>query len=133
MCTECTRSNHERGLTDRVRIEGGSFFERVPEGADAYIMSHVIHDWNHEQCLTILGHCRRAVKPDGRLLLVEMVLPAGDAPHPGKMLDMAMLIIPGGEERTASQYGALLDAAGFRMTRVVPTASLAKIVEAVPR
>lgn len=68
----------------------------------------------------------------GRLLLAEMVLPDGDAPHPGKMLDMVMLTVTGGE-RTASQYGALLDAAGFRMTRVVPTASLATIVEAVPR
>src|SRR5204863_2643380 len=90
----------QRGLTDRVQIEAGSFFERVPAGADAYILSHVIHDWNEEQCLTILGHCQRAMSASGRLLLVEMVLPPGDTPHPGKMLDMAMLTIPGGEERT---------------------------------
>lgn len=124
---------NERGLADRVRIEAGSFFEGVPAGADAYVFSHVIHDWNREQCLTILGHCRRAVAPGGRVLLVEMVLPEGDAPHPGKLLDMVMLTVPGGEERTPSEYSALLDQAGFRMTRVVPTASLASIVEAVPR
>ena len=123
----------QRNLTDRIRIEAGSFFEGVPAGADAYVLSHVIHDWNHEQCLTILGHCRRAIPPNGRLLLVEMVLPEGDTPHPGKLLDMVMLTIPGGEERTASQYGTLLDQAGFRMTRVVPTASLVSVVEAVPR
>jgi hypothetical protein len=123
----------QRGLTDRVQIEAGSFFERVPAGADAYILSHVIHDWNEEQCLTILGHCRRAMSFAGRLLLVEMVLPAGDTPHPGKMLDMCMLTLPGGEERTEAQYGALLEKAGFRLTRVVPTASLVSIVEAVPR
>ena len=123
----------QRHLTDRIRIEAGSFFEGVPAGADAYVLSHVIHDWNHEQCLTILGHCRRAIPPNGRLLLVEMVLPEGDTPHPGKLLDMVMLTIPGGEERTASQYGTLLDQAGFRMTRVVPTASLVSVVEAVPR
>ncbi len=123
----------ERGLTDRIQIEAGSFFERAPAGADAYILSHVIHDWNEEQCLTILGHCRRAMNPGGRLLLVEMVLPAGDTPHPGKMLDMAMLLVPGGEERTEAQYAALLDKAGFRLTRVVPTASPVSIVEAVPR
>ena len=123
----------KRGLTDRVRIEAGSFFEGVPAGADAYVLSHIIHDWNPQQCLTILGHCRQAIPPDGRLLLVEMVLPEGDAPHPGKLLDMVMLTMPGGEERTPSQYSALLDQAGFRMTRVVPTASLASIVEAVPR
>jgi O-methyltransferase domain len=122
-----------RGLGDRIRIEAGSFFESVPAGADAYILSHIIHDWNREQCLIILERCRRAMSSGGRLLLAEMVLPDGDAPHPGKMLDMVMLTVTGGEERTASQYGALLDAAGFRMTRVVPTASLATIVEAVTR
>lgn len=123
----------QRGLTDRVAIESGSFFERVPTGADAYILSHVIHDWNEEQCLTILGHCRRAMKADGRLLLVEMVLPAGDVPHPGKMLDMLMLLVPGGQERSEAEYRALLDKAGFRLTRVVPTASPVSVVEAVPR
>jgi hypothetical protein len=123
----------QRGLTDRIQIETGSFFDRVPAGADAYILSHVIHDWNEEQCLTILGHCRRAMNPGGRLLLVEMVLPDGDTPHPGKMLDMVMLIAPGGEERTAAQYAALLDKAGFRLTRVVPTASPVSVVEASPR
>lgn len=122
-----------RGMTDRIRIESGSFFEGVPAGADAYVLSHVIHDWNPEQCLTILGHCRREISSRGHLLLVEMVLPEGDAPHPGKLLDMVMLTVPGGEERTPSQYSELLDQAGFRMTRVVPTASLASIVEAVPR
>ena len=122
-----------RGLGDRIRIEAGTFFESVPAGADAYILSHIIHDWNREQCLIILDRCRRAMNSGGRLLLAEMVLPDGDAPHPGKMLDVVMLTVTGGEERTASQYGALLDAAGFRMTRVVPTASLATIVEAVPR
>ncbi len=123
----------QRGLTDRVQIEAGSFFDRVPAGADAYMLSHVIHDWNEEQCLTILGHCRGAMNPAGRLLLVEMVLPDGDTPHPGKMLDMVMLNVPGGEERTEAEYRALLDKAGFRLTRVVPTASLASIVEAAPR
>jgi O-methyltransferase domain len=122
-----------RGLGDRIRIEAGTFFESVPAGANAYILSHIIHDWNREQCLIILDRCRRAMNSGGRLLLAEMVLPDGDAPHPGKMLDVVMLTVTGGEERTASQYGALLDAAGFRMTRVVPTASLATIVEAVPR
>jgi hypothetical protein len=121
------------GVADRVRVEGGSFFDGVPSGADAYLMSHIIHDWNADQCQTILGHCRRAIPSDGRLLLVEMVLPEGDAPHPGKLLDMLMLTVPGGEERTPSQYSALLDRAGFTMTRVVPTASPVSIVEAVPR
>src|SRR5918993_2179170 len=80
-----------RGVESRVTIESGSFFERVPAGGDAYVLSHIIHDWSEAQCLTILGHCRRAIGPDGRLLIVEAVLPEGDTPHPGKMLDMMML------------------------------------------
>ena len=96
------------------------------------MLSHAIHDWNEDQCLTILGHCRKAVKPDGRLLIVEMVLPAGDTPHPGKVLDMVMLVFPGGQERTEAEYESLLGKAGFRLSRVVPTASAVSVVEAVP-
>lgn len=119
-----------RGLADRVAIDAGSFFERVPAGGDAYLLSHIIHDWSEEQCLAILGHCRRAMKPDGRLLVIEMVLPPGNEPHPGKMLDIMMLVGPGGQERTAAEYGTLLGKAGFRLTRVVPTPSAASVVEA---
>ena len=119
------------GVSDRVSIEGGSFFERVPAGHDAYLMSHIIHDWDEQECATILGHCRAAMKPDGKLLIVEMVLPEGDAPHPGKLLDMMMLVGPGGQERTPAEYDALLTANGFKMTRIVPTASAVSVVEAV--
>ena len=121
-----------RGVDARVTIESGSFFETVPAGGDAYILSHIIHDWNEDQCLTILGHCRKAIKAGGRLLIVEMVLPSGDAPHPGKVLDMVMLVMPGGQERTEAEYAALLEKAGFRLARVVPTASPVSVVEAVP-
>jgi len=121
-----------RGVADRVRIESGSFFETVPAGADAYVLSHVIHDWSEEQCLTILGHVRKVVPKDGRLLIVEMVLPPGDEFHPGKILDITMLVMPGGQERTPEEYAELLGKARFRMERVVPTASAVGIVEAVP-
>ena len=120
------------GVDDRVTIEAGSFFDTVPAGGDCYLLSHIIHDWNEGKCLTILGHCRKAIKPGGRLLIVEMVLPAGDTPHMGKVLDMVMLVFPGGQERTQAEYGALLDKAGFRLSRVVPTASAVSVVEAVP-
>ena len=120
------------GVEDRVTIEAGSFFETVPAGGDCYLLSHIIHDWNEDRCLTILGHCRKAIKPGGRLLIVEMVLPAGDTPHPGKVLDMVMLVFPGGQERTEAEYASLLGKAGFRLSRVVPTASAVSVVEAVP-
>jgi hypothetical protein len=119
-----------RGLTDRVEIQSGSFFESVPAGADAYLLSHIIHDWREDLCLAILGHCRRAMNPGGRLLITEMVLPPADTPHPGKMLDVMMLVGPGGQERTAQEYDALLGKAGFRLTRIVPTASAVSVVEA---
>jgi hypothetical protein len=121
-----------RGVAERVTIEPGDFFESVPAGGDAYLMSHIIHDWNEEQCLTILGHCRNVIRPDGRLLIVETVLPTGDTPHPGKVLDMVMLVIPGGQERTEAEYDSLLGKAGFRLRRVVPTESAVSVVEAVP-
>jgi hypothetical protein len=120
-----------RGLAERVTIVSGSFFERVPEGGDAYLLSHIIHDWTEEQCLTILGHCRRVMKPTSRVLIIEMVLPGGNAPHPGKMLDMMMLVGPGGQERTEPEYRALLSKAGLRLTKVDPTNSAVSVVEAI--
>jgi len=121
-----------RGIEARVAIESGNFFERVPAGGDAYLLSHIIHDWNEEQCLTILGHCRKVMPSGGRLLIVETVLPAGDTPHQGKVQDMVMLVFPGGQERTEAEYGSLLGQAGFRLSRVLPTDSIVSIVEAVP-
>jgi O-methyltransferase domain/Dimerisation domain len=119
-----------RGLTDRITIESGSFFDSVPAGGDAYMLSHIIHDWSEDQCLTILRNCRGVMNPDTRLLIIEMVLPPGNIPHPGKMLDMMMLVGPGGRERTAEEYGELLGKAGLRLTRVVPTETPVSVVEA---
>lgn len=120
-----------RGVVDRTTIVAGSFFDSVPSGGDAYLLSHIIHDWTEAQCLTILGHCRRAMAPASRVLIIEMVLPAGTAPHPGKMLDMMMLVGPGGQERTEPEYATLLSNAGLRLTKVVPTDSAVSIVEAM--
>ena len=121
-----------RGVADRITIKPGDFFEGVPAGGDAYILSHIIHDWNEEQCLTILGHCRKAIKPDGRLLIIETVIPDGDTPHQGKLQDMVMLVVPGGQERTEKEYDSLLEKAGFRLNRIIPTDSVVSIVEAFP-
>ncbi len=118
-------------VSDRVAVEAGDFFKAVPKDGDAYILSHVLHDWSEDECLTILGRVRHAMKPDGRLLIIEMVLPPGDAPHFGKVLDIVMLVMTGGQERTEAEYGVLLNKAGFRLARVVPTRSAVSIVEAV--
>ena len=121
-----------QGVDGRVTIEPGSFFDRVPAGGDAYLLSHIIHDWSEAQCVTILKHCRAAMGPKGRLLIVEAVLPEGDTPHQGKLQDLVMLVFPGGQERTEAEYSTLLDKAGFALRRVVPTASVVSVVEAVP-
>ena len=119
-----------RGVDDRVTIEHGSFFDRVPAGGDIYLLSHVIHDWNEERCLTIFGNLRQAMTPASRLLLIELVLRDGATPGFGTA-DMTMMLLAGGAERTAREYESLLARAGLRMTRVLPTTTSASIVEAV--
>jgi SAM-dependent methyltransferase len=121
-----------RGVLDRVTCHAIDFFADVPQGGDVYLLSHIIHDWTEDQCVAILGNCRRAMGPTGRLLIVEMVLPDGNAPHPGKLLDLAMLVMPGGQERTEAEYAALLGRAGFELRRVVSTRSAVSVVEARP-
>ena len=111
----------------------GSFFESVPSGGDVYMMSHVIHDWDEASCVRVLQHCRSAMHSRSRLILVEMVIPPGSDFHPSKVLDLVMLTFtPGGQERTESEYAALLAKAGLKLTRVVPTASPVSVIEAEP-
>ena len=122
-----------RQVAERVTLQTGDFFHAVPSGGGAYLLSHILHDWSEEQCLTILGNCRAAMTAESRLLIVEMVLPEGNTPHPGHMLDMVMLMVAGGQERTAAEYNTLLARAGFQISRVIPTASAVSVVEATLR
>lgn len=125
-----TRRLAAAGLADRARFVAGSFFEGVPAGGDAYVLSHIIHDWDEERAVAILGHCRAAKNPGGKVLIVEMVVTPPNVPHPAKMLDIVMLTIPGGRERTPEEYDELLGKAGLRLTRVIPTPSPVSIIEA---
>src|SRR5271154_687615 len=118
-----------RGVAERCQVVHGDFFNSVPEGADAYMMKHIIHDWDDERARAILSNCRRASKPGGKLLLIEMVVPEGSDGALAKLLDLEMLLIPGGLERTESQYARLFESAGFRLTRVIPTRSPVSVVE----
>lgn len=119
------------GLGDRCRAEAGSFFESVPSGADAYILRHIIHDWDDEKSIQILRRCRAAAAPNAKTLIVENVIPPGDEPHPGKWLDIIMLAVPAGRERTAAEYEKLFAAAGLKLARIVPTKSPVSVVEGV--
>lgn len=119
------------GLASRCELVAGSFFESVPAGADAYFMRHIIHDWEDEKSLTILRNCHRAMPQNGRLLLVESVIPSGNEPFGGKFLDLVMLLIPGGKERTEDEYRILFQQAGFELTRIVPTNAEVSVIEGV--
>jgi hypothetical protein len=117
------------GMLDRCTLVFGSFFEAVPEGADAYVMRHIIHDWDEDKCLTILRNCHRAMSPASKLLVIESVIPPGNEPFQGKFLDLQMLLIPGGKERTEDEYRTLFERAGFELSGIVPTATEVSIVE----
>lgn len=119
---------HE-GVSDRVELVSGSFFESVPAGADAYMMKHIIHDWDDESSIRILKNIRSAMNERGKVLIVEMVVPEGNDAHPSKALDVLMLVMEGGEERTKDEYEKLLAASGLRLTRVIPTKSPYSVVE----
>ncbi|BBZ39869.1 methyltransferase [Mycobacterium conspicuum] len=119
------------GVDDRVRIEEGSFFESAPEGGDAYVFKNVIHDWPDEDAVRILKKVRNAARTGARLLLCEFVIPDHDRDFHGKWVDIEMLVVAGACERTAQEYGRLLDQAGFRLNRVIDTVSPLSIVEGI--
>jgi hypothetical protein len=121
------------GLVDRCKLVAGSFFESVPQGADAYLMRHIIHDWDDEKALTILRNCHAAMAADSKLLVVESVIPPGNGPFGGKLLDLVMLLIPGGKERTEQEYRMLFEQAGFELVRIVPTKAEVSVIEGVKR
>lgn len=121
-----------RGVAERCTIERGSFFDTVPQGGDVYILKHILHDWPEQDAGRILGAVRAAMKPDARLVIVELVLPENHRPHPGKFVDLEMLVNVGGRERTAAEYREFLARYGFTLQRVIPTVSPDNILEAVP-
>lgn len=120
------------GLSNRCECIGGDFFKEIPAGGDAYLMASVLHDWDDDRATTILKNCRRAMPGSAKLLLIEMVIPSGDTPFFGKLLDLMMLVNLGGRERTEIEYRALLEAAGLRLTKIKPTNTPSSIIEAVP-
>lgn len=118
----------KEGVSGRVELTSGDFFESVPAGADAYIMKHIIHDWDDERSIRILQNIRSAMNEKGKVLIVEMVVPEGNVPSPSKALDLLMLVMEG-RERTEDEYKRLLEASGFRLTRIIPTKSPYSVIE----
>ncbi len=120
----------EQRVQDRVRVVEGSFFDAVPEGGDAYVLKSVIHDWPDDDAVRILRNVRTAAAAGKHVLLVELVMPEPNREFLGNWLDLEMLLALDARERTAAEYGRLLERAGFQMTRVVETASPLSLVEA---
>jgi O-methyltransferase domain len=120
----------ERGLADRCTIAGGNFFESVPAAADIYLLKWIIHDWEDEDAVKILANCARAMDPAGRVVLVEVVIGAANSGDDGPLLDVHMMVLPGGTERTEAEFAQLFAAAGLRLTRVIVTSGMMCLLEA---
>ena len=126
-------AGHLAEVQDRARTESGSFFERVPAHCDAYILKHIIHDWDDQRCRTILSLIREQLPPHGRVLVCEMVVPQEPGPAPAKALDIEMLVCTcGGKERTADEFTQLFASAGLRLVRILPTETPVCVIEARP-
>jgi hypothetical protein len=117
------------GLIERCEVVGGDFFTSVPRGGDAYILKRILHDWGDGRCVQILRTCREAMGPETRVLAVDAVIPPGNGPHPGKVMDILMMALVEGRERTAEEFRELFREAGLRLTRVIATASVLSIIE----
>ena len=121
-----------KGLTARCELISGDYFESVPPYGNTYLLKRIIHGWDDEQAVALLKNCYRAMPDNGKLLLIEMVIPPGNEPFLGKLLDLHILLMRGGHERTSTEYRTLLDAAGFKLTKIIPTRSPLSFIEAVP-
>lgn len=119
----------EAGVAERCELVAGDFFESVP-GGDAIMMKHIIHDWDDAKATVILDNCFRALKPGAKLIIFDTVIQPGNEPDFAKWMDLEMLVLPGGRERTEQEFRELLDKSGFRLTRVVPTKGVLAIIEA---
>ena len=120
------------GLAERCETVAGDFFQAVPAGGDAYIMKWIIHDWDDERAIRILKNIRSHVPQNGRVIVVDAVVPEGDQPDFSKFFDLNMLVMTGGKERTKQEFAELFAAAGLKLVRVIPTDLPTSIVEAEP-
>jgi SAM-dependent methyltransferase len=121
--------NNARGR--RCSYVTGDFFTSVPQGADAYLLCGVIHDWDDRRAVTILRNCRKAMTKNSKVVLVDMILPDAASASFSKLLDLNMLVMNGGRERTMAEFCALLRTADYKLTRIVPTLAPQSVIEAI--
>lgn len=128
---EATKVIQARGFENRCQAIKCDFFQDIPSGSDAYLMSNILHDWSDEQCQIILTNCHRAMNTESKLLIVEMVVPPGNEPAIAKLLDLEMLVITGGRERTEAEFENLFVSSGFNLSRIIPTKESVCIIEGI--
>ncbi len=121
-----------QGVINLCKIIPGDFFESIPKGYDAYLMKNVIHDWEDKKALTILKNCRASIPKHGKLLILETVLGKDNALHPGKWMDLHMMVAEGGSERTEQEFRKLLQASDFELKKVIALHAAVAVIEAVP-
>jgi hypothetical protein len=129
---QATTSIRQDGLSSRCQFDAGDFFKAVPPGGDIYLLKMILHDWTDEESRRILASIRKAIAPNGRVLVVELLVPENNEPGFVQLMDINMLVMTGGLERTPSEFGALLADAGLRLTRTIPTGTPFGIVEGAP-
>lgn len=127
-----TATASSKNNVERCKLVSGNFFESVPQNADAYLLRHIIHDWDDDKSIKILSNIKKALPEHGKVLMIEAILPEGNTPHPGKMFDWVMMGIPDGIERTLTEYKILFAKSGLHIQQVIPTTGLNSIIEAVP-
>ncbi|HEY6384812.1 MAG TPA: methyltransferase [Candidatus Acidoferrum sp.] len=133
LVVERTKENLKvAGLAVRCSVIKGSFFESIPAGADAYLFRHIIHDSTDEQCIQILGHCRKVIPANGKLLIVDCVVPAGNAPSVSKTWTSPCSPCPAARNDTAAQFRSLLKASGFELKSITPTTTMISVVDGKP-
>ena len=129
---ETAKQDHIKKLKSRCKPVACDFFKQVPAGSDAYLLSHILHDWDDEHCRKILQKCHDATAYDGKLLVVEAVIPAGNSFSIAKLMDLEVFVMGGGRERTEAEFKQLFQSSGFRLSRMIPTHETIAVIEGIP-
>lgn len=129
---ETAKQDHFKKLKSRCKPVACDFFNQVPAGSDAYLLSHILHDWDDESCRKILQNCHAAMAYDGKLLVVEAVIPTGNSFSIAKLMDLEVFVMGGGRERTEAEFRQLFHSSGFRLSRIIPTPETIVVIEGIP-
>ena len=129
--TETAREIHIRNLNKRCKLVACDFFKGIPAGSDAYLLSHILHDWEDEQCIKILSNCHTAMTSGAKLLVVEALIPAGNSFSIAKLMDLEVFVMGGGRERTEAEFHKLFESSGFKLSRIIPTQESISVIEGV--